>query len=205
MSRPLWMLLLSLSCTQGLAADSVDASVGALAGIAPVLSLTCDDVDFSVVRVPARSATAATVLDLKAQGRRPSDATNVLFAQETTDVALASGYDSPASASCNVTGSNNPGQRIAVSIAQQTDIRFGPSNHRGMAAPGQLADLRADLSLAEYTVEIDADGAGVFRVDGTLLIPAVVIPNNYGSYRSSTAADGGNDNFAIVTVIDVAQ
>lgn len=186
------------------AQDTVSANVNAIAGISPVLSLTCNDVNFGVWRVPVRSSGGTTAITLTVSANNSSGSTTATSGGNTTGVALASGYNVPNAATCTVNGSNNASQTIQSAISNNTGLKFGSSNHNNLNNPSQLATLTADLTLGGTGVVIGSTGAGTFRVTGVLTIPQTITADNYGGYstRSANMPDDSVGNAATVTVTD---
>lgn len=193
---------LAVLSTQAQAADTVTASVNAKAGLSPVLSLTCDDVNFGVWRVPVRNSGGTTTVTLTVSANTAAGSTTATSGGNNTNVALASGYQVPAAATCSVAGSNNPAQTIQTAISNNTALSFGASNHNNLNNPAQVASLAADLTLGGTGVAISGTGDGTFRVTGVLTIPQAITVNNYGGYKTQTGGVGGAGNAATVTVTD---
>lgn len=192
---------------QAHANDTVSANVNAVAGISPVLSLTCNNVNFGVWRVPVRSSGGSTTVTLSVSANNSAGATTAATGGNTTGVAIASGYNVPNAATCTVNGSNNPSQTIQTSIANNTGLIFGTSNHNNLSNPQQTASLSADLTLGGAGVQIGSTGSGTFRVTGVLTIPQTIVAENYGGYSTSSAnmPDESVGNSATVTVTDALQ
>lgn len=186
------------------AQDTVTANVNAVAGISPVLSLTCNDVNFGVWRVPVRSSGGTTTVTLTVSANNSSGSTTATSGGNTTGVALASGYNVPNAATCTVNGSNNASQTIRSAISSNTGLIFGSSNHNNLNNPSQVAALSADLTLGGTGVVIGSTGSGTFRVTGVLTIPQAITADNYGGYstRSANMPDESVGNAATVTVTD---
>lgn len=186
------------------AQDTVSATVNAIAGLSPVLSLTCTDVNFGVWRVPVRSAGGTTTVTLAVSANNSSGATTATTGGNTTGVAVASGYQVPNAATCTVNGSNNPSSTIRTAISNNTGLKFGTSAHNNLNNPASAAALSADLSLGGTGVAIGQTGSGTFRVTGVLTIPQNIIVDNYGGYSTRTAQmpDESIGNAATVTVTD---
>ena len=200
-----FLLLVMLSAfivlaDQANANDTNSAPVGAIAGLSPVLSLTCTEVNFGVWRVPVRSSGGATTVTLTVSANNASGSTTATTGANTIDVALASGYEAPAAATCTVTGSNNASKTIQTAIADNTGLIFGSSTHNNLTRPVATAALTANLALAGAGVVINSAGSGTFRVVGVLSIPETIVQDNYGGYATSTA-----ENAATVTVTDTAD
>ncbi len=183
--------------SQANANDTKTAPVGAIAGLSPVLSLTCTNVNFGVWRVPVRSSGGATTVTLTVSANNASGSTTATTGGNTTNVAAASGYEVPNAATCTVSGSNNATDTIQTAIADNTGLNFGISNHNNLTAPVATAALTADLALGGTGVLINSTGSGTFRVVGVLSIPETIVQDNYGGYATSTA-----ENSATVTVTD---
>jgi hypothetical protein len=181
------------------AADSATASVNAMAGLAPVLTLSCTDVNFGVWRVPVRSGGGVTTVTLTVDANNGAGTTTATAAGNTSSVSLSSEYLAPKAATCSVSGASVHTATIQTAIASNTGLTFGASTHESLATPGALAALSATLTLAGTGVVVDANGAGSFRITGTLSIPAAISASNYGGYKTQT---GTGANAATVTLTD---
>jgi hypothetical protein len=181
---------------QAQGADTGTASVNAIAGLAPVITISCTDVNFGVWRIPSRSSGGATTITLTTATNTAAAATTAAATGNTTSVALASGFVAPTAATCSVSGIMNKSATVQTSIASNTGLTFATSNHESLAHPTALADLRANLSLEGTGVVIDASGVGAFRVGGVLTIPNVIDASHYGGYKTNGV------NAALVTVTD---
>lgn len=201
--RLLLVLVLLVCAGLAQAADTVTASVNARAGVSPVLSLTCNDVNFGVWRVPVRTGGSATTITLTVSANSAAGATTATVGGQATWVSFASGYQVPDAALCTVAGATKHSATIQTAISDNTGLTFGASNHNNLNNPVQVASLSANLSLGGIGVAIDSNGAGTFRVVGVLSIPATITVNNYGGYKTQTGGAGGAGNAASVTVTDV--
>ncbi len=170
------------------AADSVVASVDATAGLSPVLSMTCDSVNFGVWRIPTRTTGGTTTITLTVSSNTAAGTTTATPGGNTTGAGLAAGYLPPLAATCTVSGSNNLSSTIQTSIAGATNLSFGPSAHNTLSVPAALASMRANLALAGTGVVINGSGTGTFRVVGVLTVPETIVAANYGGYRTEDAA-----------------
>jgi hypothetical protein len=177
-------------------------TVYAIAGIGPVLSLSCTDVDFGVWRVPQRNAVERTDITLSTTSNTGAATTNADASGWTQGVAQSAQNGNPSAGVCTVTGSQNPGQRIQVSISGNSNLALGAANRVRLPAPAQAAQgTFVRLDLVEETVLIDANGVGTFRVTGVLSIPRKITNENFGGYSTIAIS---NENSALITVIDQA-
>jgi hypothetical protein len=186
---------LALVSMQAQAVDSGSASVNATAGLAPVVIVSCTDVNFGVWRIPNRTSGGVTTITLTG-GNTAGSTTTATAAGNTTRVSLASGYVAPTAATCSVSGIMNQLTTVQTSIANNNYLGFTYSTHEGLDAPTTLAPMTADLSLAGAGVYIDTNGLGSFRVNGVLTIPQSINGNHYGGYKTNGI------NAARVTVMD---
>ncbi len=169
-------------------ADSVTTSVNALAGLSPVLSMTCDSVNFGVWRIPVRSTGGTTTITLTVSANNAAGVTTATPGGNTTGAGLAAGYLPPLAATCSVSGSNNLSQTIRTIIGSATNLAFGPSAHNNLSVPSTLAAMRANLALAGTGVAINGTGTGTFRVVGVLTVPQTIVSGNYGGYATEESA-----------------
>ena len=181
---------------QAKAADSGTASVNATAGLAPVVIVSCTDVNFGVWRIPNRTTGGATTVTLTVSGNTAGATTTATAGGNTTRVALASGYVAPTAATCAVSGIMTQLSTVQTAISSNTGLGFTTSTQEGLDAPVTLAALSANLALGGTGVYIDTNGEGAFRVTGVLTIPTVINANHYGGYKTTGV------NAARVTVTD---
>ena len=188
---------LAVISMQAQAVDTGTATVNATAGLAPVVVVSCTDVNFGVWRIPNRSSGGqTTVITLTTAANTAGAVTTATATGDTTSVALATGYLAPVAATCSVSGIMNKAATVQTAISANTSLTFAPSTHESLADPTALAALSAELTLAGTGVAIDGNGSGAFRVTGVLTIPAAITGNNYGGYKTSVG------NAATVTVTD---
>lgn len=179
---------LAAAPAQAQSADAVIASVDALAGLSPVLSMTCDSVNFGVWRIPTRTSGGTTTITLTVSANNSTGVTTATPGGNTTGAGLAAGYTAPVAATCTVSGSNNLSKTIQTSIAGATNLPFGPSAHNNLSTPATLATMTANLSLGGTGVVINGTGTGTFRVVGVLTVPQTIVTGNYGGYATLDAA-----------------
>jgi hypothetical protein len=150
--------------------------------------------------VPQRSAAQATDIVLTASSNARNSASLATSSGETAGVARSAQYSDPDAGVCIVGGSQNPGQRIQVSISGNANLVLGASQRSRLPAPAQAAKgMSARFDLIEQTVLIDNLGTGAFRVTGTFSIPKQIERENYGGYSTTTVSA---ENAAITTLID---
>ena len=193
---------LMLNGTAVYATDTVSVAVRALAGVQPVLTLTCSDVDFSVWRVPVRSGGEPTRITLGVEENRANAWTDWRISGDAAWVSWASGHAVTRAGTCILGGSNHPGQQVQVSISNHENLNLAGATRSLLNKPSADAALRADLALVENFVQIDSHGEGSFRIVGELTIPADIIYANYGGYSALVHASG---NLATVTVTDTVM
>lgn len=182
--------------------NTVTASVNARAGLAPLLAVTCDPVNFGVWRVPVRGINSGgtTLITLTVSANNALGVTTYTPTGNLTNVSLAPGYNLPEAGTCRVTGAVKINSSLPVGITGNTNLPFIASNHELLPTPSLLADLRANLTLAGTQVNIDGFGAGSFRVTGVLTIPEPIVSGNYGGYQTGTGINNGGG--ATVSVTD---
>ncbi|MGL5757277.1 hypothetical protein [Plesiomonas sp.] len=156
-----------------------DATVNAYAGIAPVLTLTCTDLNFGVWKVSVGSRSAATTITLAADSSGTATSSD-------SGVALAKGYSPAAAGACDISGSVAPdGTQALVSMSSNTNIEFvGQANTKfasTIAKPTADADLRANVT-ASTTTPVISNGVSRFYLGGELTIPNNLSKSNYGGY-----------------------
>lgn len=178
------------------------AQINAVAGVAPILSVVCSDVDFGVWRIPVRDAPGQTKVTL-AYSNSGSPTTIATLSEHVAEVAQASTFGQANVGTCTVSGSQHPGQRIGVSILGTGELVLAPASKSRLPPAAQKAQgISVSLRLSEPTVLIGQDGRGVFTVVGDFMIPARIRSENHGGY-STQAFDP--ENTLIVIVRDQAQ
>ena len=187
---------LALVSLQAYAVDTGTASVNAIAGLAPVVIVSCTDVNFGVWRIPNRTSGGATTVTLTVPSNTAAAATTATATGNTTRVALASGFVAPTAATCSVSGLMTQLATVQTAIANNNNLGFTSSNHEALDTPITLAALSANLTLAGTGVYVDTNGLGAFRVTGVLTIPNVINGNHYGGYKTNGV------NAATVSVMD---
>lgn len=180
--------------------STITASVNARAGLSPVLSVTCDAVNFGVWRVPIRTNGGITTITLTVSANTAAGVSTGTPSGNTTNVSLDSRYLPPSAATCTVLGSRPINSTLPTAITGNTNLSFIASNHESLPTPTTLAPLTADLALAGTGVAVDALGGGAFRVTGVLTIPEVIAAANYGGYQTGTGTTVGG---ATVSFTDV--
>lgn len=175
----------------GAHAQTGQKPVNAIAGLSPVLILTCQDVNFGVWRVPAGDRAGITSITLTTNGDLLASPTTATIGGVSDQVSLASGYQVPTAGHCKLEGSNGyQGSSVEAFINSNTNIAFTTSTHDNLKAPvATAAGVTANLSLSNATPAITADGEANFRIVGTLTIPNNLVRANYGGYRSATPAN----------------
>jgi len=180
-------------------ADQVSASVETTAGLAPVLTLTCTDVDFSVWRLPLRpDVNLPTTIGLSIAANKSTSPTVASLGGNTLFVAREASFTDVVAGTCTVHGSNNPNQRIRVKINNNKNLVLAGTDRGKLTRPSQDAVVKADLELKEDFVEIDSAGHGTFRVVGVMTVPTLISVDNYGGY-TTTAVSAMNAAEVVVT------
>lgn len=169
-----------------IASDSVDAT----AGLQPALELSCTDVSFGVWRVPVRSGGTETTITLTTL----SDA--AVAGGETTRVAQSESDVSWAASrgACTLSGSTAAVETaVDISISGNEEMAFAgaaaqATGYANLPAPTATAALTATLELPSSPVTIQNDGTASFYVGGVLTIPATIVADNYGGYKTTAPA-----------------
>lgn len=164
-------------------------SVNVIAGLSPVLKLTCSDVNFGVWRVPAGDRAGVTTVTLRVNGDLQAAQTTPELGGTQINVSLATGYQVPAAGYCKLEGSNGYlGSTALASISGATGMTFTTSNHDNLKVPVTAAGVTADLGLSTTAPVVTDLGEAHFRVVGVMTIPNNLVRANYGGYRAVTAA-----------------
>ena len=165
------------------AAETATDSVDVYAGLAPVLELTCTDVNFGVWRVPAGERGGANTITLAANG-----ATTVGGTGTATSIALSGTYNStaPFAGSCTVSGSNaTDATEGAASLSVTSGTLAGTTVNSYSSqdvAPAHDANLTYTLEVSDATPAISS-GAASFDITGVMTIPEALVVDNYGEYK----------------------
>jgi hypothetical protein len=173
------------------------AQINAVAGVAPILSLVCSDVDFGVWRIPVRNGPRQTKVTL-VHSNNGGSTTIATLSEHVVGVAQASTFGPAEVGTCTVRGSQHPGQRIGVSILGTGELALAPANKSRLPPAAQKAQgISVSLRLSEPNALIGQDGQGVFTVVGDFNIPAQIRSANHGGY-STQAFDPANTLIVIV-------
>lgn len=170
------------------AAETASDTIQVYAGLAPVLEMTCTDVNFGVWRVPTGDRGDKTIVTLNAS----SVATATVFTGGAADtaVSLSGKYDNPAAGTCDVTGSAVSNVNGVATLTDGSGIFIGTDANTfatGLAEPTDLpldSVFKFTLGLSTGTPAINADGEATFKVIGSMEIPNNLVTNNYGAYKS---------------------
>lgn len=178
----------SLLAAFGAQAQST-GSVNVIAGLSPVLKLTCSDVNFGVWRVPTGDRSGVTTVTLRVNGDLQGAATTPELGGTQINVSLATGYQVPTAGYCKLEGSNGYlGSKAMASISGATDMAFTTSSHDNLKVPVTAAGVKANLSLSTTEPVVTDLGEAHFRVVGVMTIPNNLVRANYGGYAAVTPA-----------------
>lgn len=188
-----WMAAVSVAAPLLLGAASVSAadarfaSVNAQAGVAPILTLVCNDIDFGAWRVQVRDD-SETEVDL-------DESDNTTLSQNTKGVSKSSVSSLTTAGKCVLTGSQVAnGHKIGVTLLSSTNVSFEGSARNYLRRPSSDAPLKANFA-APIKVTVNA-GQATFKVSGALTIPGKINMDHYGGYSSIAPIQ--------VQVVDVA-
>ena len=165
------------------AAETAEDTVDVYAGLAPVMELSCEDVNFGVWRVPTGDRTGANTVTLSFD-----DSTAVTGTGTSTNIALSGNWLAPQAGSCTVTGSSAIDDTVGqVAISSATGSFVGNSGS-GFEAE-EIAEAVTPVAAFTYALvntapAAMADGATSFTLHGTMEIPDSLIAANYGGYQS---------------------
>jgi hypothetical protein len=181
------VLAASLISTAAMA-EAVTNSVDAYAGLAPALEMSCTPVSFGVWRVPVRAGGAVTTVTLDAAVNSVTPAGNLgRVAQSTANAAWIHNRGV-----CTMSGSTAADATNATtSIASATAMPFSAAAAAATGYTGLNAAATAAALVATLTVGASSaitGGATTFYVGGVLSIPATIVVDNYGGYKTTTAA-----------------
>lgn len=182
------LILAALSAAFGAQAQST-GSVNVIAGLSPVLRLTCTDVNFGVWRVPAGDRNGVTTVSLTVNGDLQGAQTTANLGGTQIDVSLATGYQVPTAGYCKLEGSNGYlGSTALASISGATNMAFTTNNHDKLKLPLAAAGVTANLTLSTTAPVVTDLGEAHFRVVGAMTIPNNLVRANYGGYKAVTPA-----------------
>lgn len=182
------VVAMTLSSMPAQAQQVVTTSVNARAGLAPLVTVSCDPVNFGVWRIPPRSTGGVTEIGLTVAANNAAAATTATAIGNAVNVALASGYSAPSAGTCRISGATTVSSTIRTAISGNTSLTMGGVAILSLNAPATAAALVANVGLGGTGAVIDASGSGSFRIEGTLTIPETVVAANFGGYQTNAAA-----------------
>jgi hypothetical protein len=187
MKKSLFLAAAVLAASGAQAQQTASTTVNAVAGLAPVMTLTCTDVNFGVWTVPSGDRGGVTTLTMSVNAPDSATATETIAVSGVTTVAQI--YPDTAGR-CVVQGAWNT---LTAAINGNSGMAFGTSNH--IVALGNVkvptvtnSNVSANLTLSTTTPSVNANSEAFFYVVGTLTIPNNLITGNYGGYRANTPA-----------------
>jgi len=167
------------------------SDVNAVAGLAPVLDLSCTDVKLGVWRVQPGVRGGSSTITLSLVG----STTKYAISGAKDGVGLASGVSSvPQAGVCTMVNSNNPGAmdaKLVLSGNEGLEFQTASVLNRKRAVKGLsgATGLKARLWIPDNGLKtINAAGGAAWRVLGELTIPESVAIDNYGGYMTTTPA-----------------
>ncbi len=183
------LILAAMLGSLGAQAQSTSGSVNVIAGLSPVMKLTCSDVNFGVWRVPAGDRGGITTVTLRVNGDTQGAQTTADLTGVQTEVSLATGYQVPTAGYCKLEGSNGyVGSTASASINGATGMAFTTNNHDNLKLPLTAAGVTANLTLSTAAPVVTDLGEAHFRVVGAMTIPNNLVRANYGGYKAVTPA-----------------
>jgi len=174
------------------AAETASDTVDVYAGLAPVMELSCEDVNFGVWRVPTGDRAAVNTITLTNSEGVTTAAVGGIGV--LSDISLSGNYDDPQVGLCTVSGSSVADSLTGYAMIDSEDSVLGATMvstnanpfAEGLNSPSITAGMVYDLTLSNATPEIQS-GTAFFYVSGVLTIPAAVVADNYGAYRSTAS------------------
>lgn len=163
-------------------ADTATSELDAVAGLAPVLTLECTEVNLGVWRVPVRSGGVTTVTLDAVTGDHLLDG-------ETSGVSVSAGYE-PSRGVCTISGSAAAdGANATFSLSGHANMpMIGDADVFGGAlGAGDGSGFQATLTQASPTCSISAGGCQLY-LGGILTIPGDISAEHYGGYRTASPA-----------------
>ena len=184
------------------AADTATDTVNVNASLIPAFKLTCSNVHFGVWFLPVRTGNDKTFIELRegttVQGQ-PITIADISGNRRNVSLNTAAG-GAPRYGSCVFAGSEAAASTdmnifIATTGEGRTDIRGALLAGKMVAAEdGEYAGLNApEVDFGSgmrfglgfpATTPIDENGAGSFKIVGSLSIPGTIIRENSGAYKA---------------------
>lgn len=186
--HPVRMLLMGVSLAivlppQAGAETATDRSVNAVAGLHPMIELSCTPVNLGVWRVPKRNAGGPTQIMLDID--RIQQGVQVL---QNTAVARASAHADwePAFGVCTLTQSRALDHSSAVvTIKNNRLLKAVPDADAFTAIPAGRANSALRIDVYAPTLARISNGTSTFLIGGGLTIPEKITDADYGAYRSA--------------------
>jgi len=169
------------------AAEEATDTVDVYAGLASVIELVCEDVNFGVWRVPTGDRTGTNTITLA------SDNTVTVGGTGVGTIALSTDYLGPQAGACTVSGSSAADDATGAASILVTSGAMATSGAAGgnqfavsLAGPEAEGNMDYTLALTSATPAISS-GAASFGITGVLTISASILNSNYGSYKGSAS------------------
>ena len=191
-------------CAVNAAAEMATDEIDVYSGLAPVMTLSCTDLNFGVYQIARgdRGITGVTTATLSwtYDGFNDVWAANISFANAGQDMIALSDkpdYDAPSPAVCTVNGSRATSATVSVTSSPTGAFYFGGAASNPFAAnlatPTTPTTTMRGVMTVPATVTLDATGAGSFVITGAVQIPNNLTANNYGSYKGQAVTMTVND------------
>jgi len=190
--------------TVNAAAETASDQVDVYSGLAPVMTLSCTDLNFGVYQIARgdRGITGVTTATLSWTYDSFDDvwAAFISFTNAGQDqIALSDkpDYDAPSPAVCTVSGSRATSMTVNVTSAPTGAFYFGGAADNPFAAnlgrPTTPTFTMRGVMTVPGTVTLDATGSGSFVITGAVQIPNFLTATNYGSYKGPAITMTVND------------
>lgn len=200
------LLLIPLCVT--VYAETATDEIDVYSGLAPVMMLTCTDLNFGVYQIARgdRGISGDTSATLNWSLVYDRDSSSDVMTAEISftnagldSIALSDKpeYDAPAPAVCTVSGSRVINSNIGVSSSVSGTFPFAGTGGNPfattLAIPNSGVTGMEGRMTVPATVALDANGSGTFVITGQVWIPNNLSADNYGSYKGQAVTITVND------------
>ena len=192
--RLMLVLLVLILLPGSIYAETATDDIDVYSGLAPVMTLTCTDLNFGVYQIArgdrGTGGVTTVTLSWNHDGFNDVYATSIGFTNPGQDMIALSdklSYDGPSPGLCTVSGSQASNTSIAISRSPTTAFNFAGTAGNPFAATLDTPDAALTNMLGVMTVPatvaLDANGSGSFVITGAVQIPNNLSAGNYGSYK----------------------
>ena len=192
--RLMLVLLVLILLPGSIYAETATDDIDVYSGLAPVMTLTCTDLNFGVYQIARgdRGTGGVTTVTLSwvADSFNGGYMFSIGYTNPGTDMIALSDkpeYADPAPAVCTVSGSQASNTSIAITSSPTGAFHFAETAGNPFAAtldiPVSAVGTMVGVMTVPATVALDANGSGSFVITGAVQIPNNLSAGNYGSYK----------------------